>query len=113
MGESDDEDENSKMDLCQQTKGNNEESKSLGHGYRPKTPQSNETFFDDQEELERIQQEKFQGKTELVGCIFLNKANKIIGSCQDQFDELLYLVAYESTEKEVFTPTWCQSWLIM
>lgn len=53
------------------------------------------------------------GKAELVGCIFLNEPRKIIGSCIDQFDEVLYLVSYESTAREFFTPTWCQSWLVL
>ena len=72
-----------------------------------------EMVFDEREELEKIRAERAKGKAELVGCIFLNKPSRIIGSCQDQFEELLYLVAYESTGEEVYTPTWCQSWLVI
>ena len=60
-----------------------------------------EMVFDEREELEKIRAERARGKAELVGCIFLNKPSRIIGSCQDQFEELLYLVAYESTGEEV------------
>ena len=80
-----------------------------------KSPQSRESppvavddiYFDDEEELKRIETEKAKGKSELVGCVFINKPDKIIGACKDNFNELLYLVAFESTAQEVYTPTWC------
>ena len=64
-------------------------------------------IFDEKEELERIKKEHASGKTELVGCLFLNEPEAIIGVCKDQFDEILYLVTYKSTKDEVYSPTWC------
>ena len=69
-------------------------------------------IFDDSSEQARIADEKIAGKTELVGYLFVNEPEKIIGACRDSFDELMYLVTYKSTETEVYTPTWCQDWLV-
>jgi len=50
--------------------------------------------FDEREEMMRIEKEKREGKNELDGCFFLNRPSKIIGICQDNYRELLYLVSY-------------------
>ena len=67
---------------------------------------------DDSEELKRIDFEKQQGKSEFVGNLWLNEPDKIIGVAMDSFGELVYLVTYKSSAREVYTPTWVYSWLI-
>ena len=69
-------------------------------------------LFDEQEELKRIEMEKAKGKGVFVGNLILNEPDKIIGVSMDNFGELLYLVTYQSSDKEVYTPTWVHSWLI-
>ena len=62
-------------------------------------------YFDEQEELDRIKSEIEKGKIELVGCMWINKPAKIIGICKEMTCKvILYLVAYESFETEVYTP---------
>ena len=68
--------------------------------------------FDEREEIRRIEVEKRKGKAEYVGNFLVNKPTKIIGVCQDSHGELVYLLAYESSQDEVYTPSWVQSWLL-
>eukprot|EP00353_Schmidingerella_taraikaensis_P012193 CAMPEP_0185567644 /NCGR_PEP_ID=MMETSP0434-20130131/843_1 /TAXON_ID=626734 ORGANISM="Favella taraikaensis, Strain Fe Narragansett Bay" /NCGR_SAMPLE_ID=MMETSP0434 /ASSEMBLY_ACC=CAM_ASM_000379 /LENGTH=65 /DNA_ID=CAMNT_0028181913 /DNA_START=1257 /DNA_END=1451 /DNA_ORIENTATION=- len=63
--------------------------------------------FDEREEMKRIEVEKAAGKVELVGNLLVNKPVKIIGTCKDiDHDELVYLVAFEPGDTEVYLPVW-------
>ena len=79
---------------------------------RPTSTILEDNLKNEQVELERIQAERAAGKTEYIGCIFVNMPRSIIGVCKNQLNETLYLVSYLSTESEVYLPTWCQDWLV-
>ena len=68
--------------------------------------------YDDSEALQNHQKLLKEGRTELLGNLLLNKPVKVIGTCKDSFDELLYLVTFEPTETEAFLPQWCHSWIL-
>ena len=62
------------------------------------------------EEVKSIKREN-PGIEELEGCFFVNQPHKIIGACKDDHEELLYLVAYKCTKREVYTAQWVHSFI--
>ena len=65
-----------------------------------------DVYFDESEELKRIEFEKTTGKSEFIGNLLINTPEQIIGAAMDNFGELQYLVTYKSSASEVYTPTW-------